>query len=58
MTDGNWTIFEQELLLYATNNMVKISVFIESPYVTVYETTEVRFAYNFVVVEFTLFCAR
>ena len=42
MPDGNWTKFEQELMVYATNNMVKISAYIESPYVTVYETTEVQ----------------
>ena len=48
MPDGNWTVFEQELMVYATNNMVKISAYIESPYVTVYETTQVKFLYNIV----------
>ena len=39
--DDDWTIFEQELMLYAFNNLVKLTAYIESPYVTVYETTEV-----------------
>ena len=41
-SDKEWKVFEQELLAYATNNMVKISAYIESSYVTVYETTQVR----------------
>ena len=48
MLDGNWTVFEQELMVYATNNMAKISAYIESPYVTVYETTPVDLCRFFV----------
>ncbi len=33
--------FKQELLSYATNNLVKITDYIESPYMTAYLTDEV-----------------
>ena len=33
--------FKQELLQYATNNLVKITAFVDSPYVTKFETVEV-----------------
>ena len=42
MEDNEWFDFEEKLLAYATSNLVKISAYIESPYVTVYQTTEVR----------------
>ena len=70
MPDEEWIEFEKELLVYATNNMVKISAYIESPYVTVYETTEVGVVLYFhglhiilsyvsyVFSKFTLFCGR
>ena len=34
-------ILKQELLSYAANNMVKLTVYIESPYVTLFQTNEV-----------------
>ena len=33
--------FKQDLMTYATNNMVKITTYIESPYVNTYQTDEV-----------------
>ena len=41
----DWETWKKSLLLYATNNMVKITAYIESPYVTVFETSQVTLSF-------------
>ena len=41
MNDSEMAVFSEELLSYATDNLVMISAFIESPYVKTYQTDQV-----------------
>jgi hypothetical protein len=41
MSSEDLVTFKQELMTYATKNMVKITAYIESPYVKTYQTNEV-----------------
>ena len=41
MSDTALEMFKRELLVYASENLVKINAFIDSPYLTKYQTDEV-----------------
>ena len=41
MSSADLKIFKQELMVYATKNMVRITAYIESPYVKTFQTNEV-----------------
>ena len=43
MTATSTELFKRELMRYSTNNLVKITAYIESPYVSEYQTDEVGF---------------
>ena len=41
MNETEAEYFKQDMMTYATNNMVKITTYIESPYVNLYQTDQV-----------------
>ena len=46
MSDTALEMFKRELLVYASENLVKINAFIDSPYLTKYQTDEVSIDYK------------
>ena len=41
MNETEAVMFQEDLMTYATNNMIKITTYIESPYVSKYQTDQV-----------------
>ena len=41
MNDTELNVFKRELMVYASQNLVKINAFIDSPYISKYQTDEV-----------------
>ena len=41
MNDAELDLFKRELMVYASQNLVKINAFIDSPYISKYQTDEV-----------------
>ena len=55
MNSTQVTSFRKELMIYATNNLIMISAHIDSPYVSMYETSQVSYFINSVNVWYKLY---